>query len=169
YFYPFQKLYTEFSAGDIISFAEKFVIKNSEKYAIVSHVSLIASGNINQEFIAEEISISILHCIFPVIVKQETNVIRNNTTYFNADCYHYNSHTGSRNVLMKLRILFPFQSQRFIYFHTGIKVGLTNLDPLSNSNSSLKSNDNEKIDQNESQNSVNKDDRDLNSDIKINK
>ncbi|CAG8790395.1 297_t:CDS:1 [Dentiscutata erythropus] len=44
------------------------------------------------------------------------------TTHFGADCYQYNSITGSRNVLMKMTIIFPTNAPRFNYFRTGINV-----------------------------------------------
>lgn len=124
YFYPFQKSYTDFSVGNIILFSGKFINENSELYITVTHVTVIAAGDPQQEFKVEEIPLSIPHCMFAVTVKREPKNVRE-TTYFGTECYQYNSITNSRNVLMKMNIIFPTHAPRFNYFHTGIKVGRT--------------------------------------------
>ncbi|CAG8834068.1 5611_t:CDS:2 [Gigaspora margarita] len=46
-------------------------------------------------------------------------------TYFEAECYQYNSHTNSKNVYMKLRIFYPTNVAWFSYLGTNssIKIG----------------------------------------------
>ncbi|CAG8662728.1 8117_t:CDS:2, partial [Cetraspora pellucida] len=79
YFYSFNQPYTEFSVGDIMMFGGKFVVKNLEQYVTVSCTNVIATGDSNQEFEANEILLSILHCMFIVLVshnpKESTDII----------------------------------------------------------------------------------------------
>ncbi|CAG8845786.1 11509_t:CDS:1, partial [Racocetra persica] len=63
--------YTEFSAEDIVMFTEKFLVENLEQYITVSHVNIIATGDSNQEFEANEIPLSIPHCMFLVLVNRD--------------------------------------------------------------------------------------------------
>ncbi|CAG8799484.1 17317_t:CDS:2, partial [Racocetra persica] len=71
YFYPFQKPYAEFSAGDIVMFVGKFIVESLEQYITVSHVNVIATGDSNQEFEANEIPFSISYCMFLVLVNRD--------------------------------------------------------------------------------------------------
>ncbi|CAG8574244.1 2383_t:CDS:1, partial [Scutellospora calospora] len=126
YFYPFEKAYTDFSVGDIVMFAGKFVVENLEQYVIASSVSVITVSGPNQEFGADEILLSAPHCIFLILVKRDSQSIRD-STYFDADCFQYNSFTNSKRVHMKLRILYPTNAPRFTYIHANnsIKSGRT--------------------------------------------
>ncbi|CAG8498027.1 16251_t:CDS:2 [Cetraspora pellucida] len=97
YFYLFEKPYTNFSVGDVVMFAGKFLVENLEQYIIVSNVSVIAPNKNDQKLVTEEVPLS------------------------------YNSFTNSKRVLMKLRILYPTNAPRFTYIHANnsIKSGRT--------------------------------------------
>ncbi|CAG8784836.1 10261_t:CDS:1, partial [Cetraspora pellucida] len=99
YFYPFEKPYTDFSVGDVVMFAGKFVVENLEQYIIVSNVSVIAPNENDQELVTEEVPLSVPHCMFLVLVKRDPQMIRD-ATYFDAECFQYNSFTNSKRVLM---------------------------------------------------------------------
>ncbi|RIB00662.1 hypothetical protein C2G38_2233508 [Gigaspora rosea] len=81
YFYPFNQPRTEFSTGDI--------------YVTVSSICVIATGDPEQVFEANEIPLSTPHCMFPVQITREQKEI-GESTYFDAECYQYNSHTNSK-------------------------------------------------------------------------
>ncbi|CAG8506278.1 11535_t:CDS:2 [Dentiscutata erythropus] len=70
----------------------EFIIENLEQYINVTHVTVIAAGDLNREFEPGEISISIPHCMFFITVKCEARNMRD-MTHFGADCYQYNSIT----------------------------------------------------------------------------
>ncbi|RIB30572.1 hypothetical protein C2G38_2152325 [Gigaspora rosea] len=75
--------HVEFSIGDIVMFASKFVIKNLEQHVTVSCANVIAVGDSNHEFEANEIPISVPHCMFHVIVSREPKEC-GESTYFEA-------------------------------------------------------------------------------------
>ncbi|RIB23975.1 hypothetical protein C2G38_2071214 [Gigaspora rosea] len=126
YFYPFEKPYVEFSVGDIVMLAGKFVVENSEQYITASNVCVVATRDPNQEFNAADIPISIPHCMLPVLVKNEPQNLRE-ITYFDTKCSQYNSFTNSKNVLMKIRVHYPANSKRFTYLraNNSIRTGRT--------------------------------------------
>ncbi|CAG8849670.1 33070_t:CDS:2, partial [Gigaspora margarita] len=104
YFYPFNQPRTEFSTGDIVIFAGKFIIENLEQYITVSYACIIATGDPEQVFEASEILISTPHCMFPVQITYEQKEVR-----------------------MKLRAFYPINAARFAYLHTNnnIRMGRT--------------------------------------------
>ncbi|CAG8633327.1 7408_t:CDS:1, partial [Scutellospora calospora] len=110
----------------IVMFAGKFIVKNLEQYISVSYACVIASSDPDQEFQANEIPLSIPHCMLSVLVNHEPKEC-GESTYFNASCYQYNSSTNSRNVHMKLRIFFPTNAPRYSYLraNNSIKIGKT--------------------------------------------
>ncbi|RIB23960.1 hypothetical protein C2G38_2169880 [Gigaspora rosea] len=120
-FYPFNKPQVESSVGDIMMFAGKFVIKNLEQHVTVSCANVIAVGDSNHEFEANKIPISVPHCMFHVIVSRELKECRE-STYFEAGCYQYNSHTNSKNVHMKLRIFYPTNAPWFSYLRANSSI-----------------------------------------------
>lgn len=126
YFYPLQQPYTEFSVGDIVMFAGKFVVENSEQCITVSCASVIAIGDPTQEFEPTEIPLSVPHCLFTVLVSRDPKEC-GDSTYFDAGCYQYNSHTNSKNVYMKIRAFFSTNTPRFSYLriNNSIKIGKT--------------------------------------------
>ncbi|CAG8461889.1 21802_t:CDS:2 [Dentiscutata erythropus] len=95
-------------------FGGKFMVENLEQYVTVSYANVIAAGEPNQEFVANKIPISVLHCMFIVLVSHEPREC-GDSTYFKAGCYQYNAHTTSRSVYMKMRIFFPTNAPRFSY------------------------------------------------------
>ncbi|CAG8627543.1 2774_t:CDS:2, partial [Cetraspora pellucida] len=103
YFYSFQKAYTEFSVA-----------------------SVIAVGDPAQEFEPSEIPLSIPYCMFTVLVSHESREL-GDSTYFDASCYQYNSHTNSKNVHMKMRIFYSTNAPRFSYLrvNNSLKIGRT--------------------------------------------
>ncbi|CAG8823276.1 32913_t:CDS:2 [Gigaspora margarita] len=72
YFYPFNQVYTEFLVGDIVMFVDKFVVENLEQYINVSYACIIAIGDPNQEFTANEIPISVPHCMFHLLIPKSS-------------------------------------------------------------------------------------------------
>ncbi|RIA99967.1 hypothetical protein C2G38_2236287 [Gigaspora rosea] len=86
YFYPFNQPRTEFSTGEIVMFAGKFIVENLEQYVTVSSICVIATGDPEQVFEANEIPLSTPHW---------------ESTYFDAECYQYNSHTNSKKAHMR--------------------------------------------------------------------
>ncbi|CAG8725583.1 14966_t:CDS:2, partial [Cetraspora pellucida] len=126
YFYPFEKPYTDFSVGDVVMLVGKFVVKNLEQYLIASNISIIAVSGLNREFESDEIPLSVPHCMFLVLVKRDPQPIRD-STFFDVECFQYNSFTNSKRVLMKLRILYSTNVPRFAYIHAknSIKPGRT--------------------------------------------
>ncbi|RIB03657.1 hypothetical protein C2G38_2224407 [Gigaspora rosea] len=126
YFYSFNKLQVEFSVGDIVMFAGKFVIKNLEQHVTVSCANVIAVGDSNHEFEANEIPISVPHCMFQIIVSREPKEC-GESMYFEAGCYQYNSHTNSKNVHMKLRIFYPTNAPQFSYLRANSSIRTSKL------------------------------------------
>ncbi|CAG8855310.1 39114_t:CDS:1, partial [Gigaspora margarita] len=117
---------TEFSTGDIVMFAGKFIIENLEQYITVSYACIIATGDPKQVFEASEILISTPHCMFPVQITREQKEVEE-STYFDTECYQYNSHTNSKKARMKLRAFYPTNAPRFAYLRTNnnIRMGRT--------------------------------------------
>ncbi|CAG8693204.1 17773_t:CDS:2, partial [Cetraspora pellucida] len=101
-------------------------VENLEQYIIVSNVSIIVPNENDQELVTEEVPLSMPHYMFLVLVKHDPQMIRD-ATYFDAECFQYNSFTNSKQVLMKLRILYPTNAPRFTYIHANnsIKSGQT--------------------------------------------
>ncbi|CAG8791689.1 15414_t:CDS:2, partial [Gigaspora rosea] len=64
-------------------FAGKFVIENLEQHVTVSCANVIVVGDSNHEFEANEILISVPHCMFHVIVSREPKEC-GESTYFEA-------------------------------------------------------------------------------------
>lgn len=126
YFYPFNQPRTEFSTGDIVMFAGKFIIENLEQNITVSYACIIATGNPEQVFEASEIPISTPHCMFPVQINREQKEV-GESTHFDTECYQYNSHTNSKKARMKLRAFYPTNAPIFAYLRTNnnIRMGRT--------------------------------------------
>ncbi|CAG8716320.1 16009_t:CDS:1, partial [Cetraspora pellucida] len=126
YFYPFNQPYTEFLAGDVVMFAGKFIVENLEQYFTVFYPCVIAPTDPDHEFQAEEIPLSVPHCMFPTLVIREPKEC-GDSMYFDSICYQYNSITNSRNVQMKLRIFYPTDAPHFSYLHVNnsVKTGRT--------------------------------------------
>ncbi|CAG8818234.1 26494_t:CDS:2, partial [Gigaspora margarita] len=121
YFYFFNKPQVEFSVGDIAMFASKFVIENLEQHVTVSCVNVIEVRDSNHEFEANKIPISVPHCMFHVIVSHEPKEYEE-SMYFEAGCYQYNSHTNSKNDHMKLRIFYPTNVLQFSYLRANSSI-----------------------------------------------
>ncbi|RIB01829.1 hypothetical protein C2G38_2229568 [Gigaspora rosea] len=79
YFYPFNQPRTEFSTGDIVMFAGKFIVENLEQYVTVSSICVIATGDPEQVFEANEIPLSTPHCMFLVQITCEQKEIGEST------------------------------------------------------------------------------------------
>ncbi|CAG8460550.1 10346_t:CDS:1 [Cetraspora pellucida] len=126
YFYPFNQPYTEFSVGDVVMFAGKFVVENLEQHIAVSCACVIVSNDPDHEFQAEEIPLSIPHSMFLVLVTREPKE-HGESTYFDAGCCLYNPCMNSKNVHMKLRIFYPTNTSRYSYLraNNSIKTGRT--------------------------------------------
>jgi len=114
YFYPYNQPYTEFSAGDIVMFAGKFVVENLDQYITVSYPCIIATGDSERAFAADEIPLSAPHCMFTIQVTRDPKELEG-STYFDATNSQYNSVTNSKNVLMKLRVFYPTNAPRFSF------------------------------------------------------
>ncbi|RIB28170.1 hypothetical protein C2G38_2060016 [Gigaspora rosea] len=83
-----------------------FVVENSEQYITASNVTVVATREPNQEFNAANIPISIPHCMLFVL---------------------YNPFTNSKNVLMRIRVLYSANSKCFTYLraNNSIRTGRT--------------------------------------------
>ncbi|CAG8618617.1 19235_t:CDS:2 [Cetraspora pellucida] len=71
YFYPFNQPYTEFSVGNIVMFAGKFIVENLEQYVTVSYLCVIVPADPDREFQAEEIPLGVPYCMFSVLITRE--------------------------------------------------------------------------------------------------
>ncbi|CAG8473391.1 21761_t:CDS:1, partial [Dentiscutata erythropus] len=91
-----------------------------------SNVSVVATRDPNQEFNSVDIPISISQYMLPVLVKSESQNLRE-ITYFDTEYSQYNTFTSFKNILMKIRVLYPTNSKWFTYLHTNnsIKPGRT--------------------------------------------
>ncbi|RIB06907.1 hypothetical protein C2G38_2115022, partial [Gigaspora rosea] len=124
YFYPYDRPYTEFSVGDIVMFAGKFIVENLEQYITVSSACVIVAGDPEQVFEANEIPLSTPHCMIPIQVIRDPKEL-GDSTYFDAMCCQYNSITSSKNVHMKLRLFYPTNSPRFTYLRANNSIKMT--------------------------------------------
>lgn len=124
YFYPYDQPYTEFSVGDIVMFSGKFIVENLEQYITVSSTCIIATGDHEHVFEADEIPLSTPHCMFPIQVTRDPKEL-GDSTYFDATSCQYNSITSSKNVHMKLRVFYPTNSPRFTYLRANNSIKIT--------------------------------------------
>ncbi|CAG8813746.1 25038_t:CDS:2, partial [Dentiscutata erythropus] len=83
-------------------FTGKFVVENLDQYITVSYPYIIATGDSERAFAANEIPLSAPHCMFTIQVTRDPKELES-STYFDATNSQYNSVTNSKNVLMKLR------------------------------------------------------------------
>ncbi|CAG8752598.1 12363_t:CDS:2, partial [Cetraspora pellucida] len=121
YFHPFNKPHLQFSSGDLLFFAGKFMIEDRIEYITVAYATIVNVGDLDDGFKSDEIPLCVLHFMFPVKVKHNPKIC-DNIVYFWAECYVYNSFT-THDIHMDLIVSYPAQATRFNHLHDYIKIG----------------------------------------------
>ncbi|RIB15244.1 hypothetical protein C2G38_2192868 [Gigaspora rosea] len=79
-----------FANGDIIFISGKYIVENSEPCFTVAYSSIVDSGNPNREFDTSDLSITIPHCLYFVVVNRLLKKVEN-LIHFGIKTVEYNS------------------------------------------------------------------------------
>ncbi|RIB12224.1 hypothetical protein C2G38_2201210 [Gigaspora rosea] len=64
-----------------------FIIENLEQFIIASHITVITTSDLDQEYEADKIPPNVPYCIFLVVAKRNQQSIKK-TTYFDTECFY---------------------------------------------------------------------------------
>ncbi|RIB21038.1 hypothetical protein C2G38_2034720 [Gigaspora rosea] len=117
----FNDLKVDFSVGDIVSVAGKFVIENSEQFITIASATIVNKENSKDEFDAQLISLNTPHVMFNVTVTRDLKT-SGDTVHFGVETHEYNSCTGNRDIHMPITVFYPVQRSRFNHLSSNLKI-----------------------------------------------
>lgn len=112
---------TDFSVGDIVSIAGKFVVENSEQFITIASATVVDKKDSKDEFDAELIPLNTPHVMLNVTVTRDLKT-SGDTIHFGVETREYNSCTGNHDIHMPITVFYPVQRSRFNHLRANLKI-----------------------------------------------